>query len=412
MKMFGLLVLVFVAGLWLANTAHARPEGCELRDGRLYVNGEWVFLKIGKPLRNFSDAAACDALIADLDTLKGKQYNCLELNCYWHHLDTDGDGVIDVSLEPLARLVNAIEAKGMFPCLSVETYGVGGGNIARGFWEAHPDAVAVNADGKAVSDTEYKFGSIVPSQFHPAYLEKSRAFIRNLVAALPHEKFLYFETTVEPQYIGNQNIDYSPAARSAYEAWLDANTLDGPAFPASFPVPNAFRKDPAWNRFRAEALAAWVNGDADAIRAVAGPDAWIAVDYLETGGFEMRNRNGDSRRFLECLRDIAVVQVNWHWHLRRRGPNTVAYDNLRALDRDWAISEHMTLNGSDFRPEEVGDILRNALAQGTRFGWEFVTVSPSTGGDFALYNDDWSPKPLIAEVDNNWAAWMDDVRPK
>lgn len=412
MKMLRLFVLVFVLSLCLANTGYARPEGCELRNGRLYVNGEWVFLKIGKPLRNFGDAAECDALIADLDTLKEKHYNCLELNCYWHHLDTDGDGVIDVSLEPLSRLVNAIEAQGMFPCLSVETYGVGGGNIAKGFWEAHPDAVATNSAGKAVSDTEYKFGSTVPSIFHPAYLEKSRAYIRNLVEALPHEKFLYFETTVEPQYIGNQNIDYSPAARSAYEAWLHANTLDGPTWPTSFPIPREFLKDPTWNRFRAEALAAWVNGDADTIRSVAGPDAWIAVDYLETGGFEMLNRNGDSRRFLECLRDIAVVQVNWHWHLNKRGPNTVAYDNLHSLGRTWAISEHMTLNGSDFRPKEVSDILRSTFVHGTRFGWEFVSVSPSTGDNFALYNDDWSPKPLIAEVDDNWDAWMDAARKK
>lgn len=412
MKMLRLFVPIFVLCLCLANTAHARPEGCELRHGRLYVNGEWVFLKIGKPLRNFGDAAACDALVADLDTLKEKHYNCLELNCYWHHLDTDGDGVIDVSLEPLTRLVNAIEAQGMFPCLSVETYGVGGGNIAKGFWEAHPDVVAINAAGKAVSDTEYKFGSTVPSIFHPAYLEKSRAYIRNLVEALPHEKFLYFETTVEPQYIGNQNIDYSPAARSAYEAWLDANNIDGPTWPTSFPIPREFLKDPTWNRFRAEALAAWVNGDADTIRAVAGTDAWIAVDYLETGGFEMGNRNGDSRLFLEHLRDIAVVQVNWHWHLGKRSPNTVAYNNLRSLERDWAISEHMTLNASDFRPEEVGDILRGTFAHGTRFGWEFVSVSPSTGDNFALYNDDWTPKPLIAEVDDNWDAWMDAVRPK
>lgn len=289
---------------------------------------------------------------------------------------------------------------------------MGGGNIAKGFWEAHPGAAAVNSQGEAVSDTEYNFGSDVPSIFHPAYLEKSRKYIRNLVAALPHEKFLYFETTVEPQYIGNQNIDYSPAARVAYEAWLEANSIEGPAWPESFPIPGAFAGNATWNRFRAEALSAWVNGDADTIRGVAGADAWIAVDYLETGGFEMRNRNGDSRRFLEGLRDIAIVQVNWHWNLRRRAPNSVAYENLRAIGRDWAVAEHMTLNGSDFQPKEVAGILRNTLAQGTRFGWEFVNVSPSTDSNFDLYHDDWSPKPLMAEVDANWNAWMERVREK
>jgi len=72
----------------------------------------------------------------------------------------------------------------------------------------------------------------------------------------------------------------------------------------------------------------------------------------------------------------------------------------------------MTLNGSDFRPKDVGDILRSTFVHGTRFGWEFVSVSRSTGDKFALYNDDWSPKPLIAEVDNKWDAWIDAVRSK
>ena len=66
--MLRLLVPIVVVGLCLADAAIARPEGCELRDGRLYVNGEWVFLKIGKPLRNFVRFAACDALIAQLGT--------------------------------------------------------------------------------------------------------------------------------------------------------------------------------------------------------------------------------------------------------------------------------------------------------------------------------------------------------
>ena len=138
---------------------------------------------------------------------------------------------------------------------------MGGGNIGKGFWEAHPDAVAINATGKAVSDTEYKFGSIVPSIFHPAYLEKSRAYIRNLVEALPHEKFLYFETTVEPQYIGIQNIDYSPAARNREACRV--NNLDGPTGRV---LPSA-GSSITWNRFRAKPWRRG-SGDADTIRAV------------------------------------------------------------------------------------------------------------------------------------------------
>jgi hypothetical protein len=296
----------------------------------------------------------------------------------------------------------------------VETYGVGGGNIPADFWRRHPDAVAINAKGEKVADTEYGFGSGVPSLFSPDYLRASRAFIRELVAGLPHQRILYYETTVEPQYIGNQNLDYTPHARLAFEAWLDDNGMNGPAWPESFPVPESFQKDPVWNRFRAEALAAWIDADAAVIRSVAGSDAYIAVDYLETGGREMVNRNGDSMVFLRSLTCADIVQVNWHWHLRTRAPNQVAYDNvhtvMRQTGRDWVVTEHMTLNGSDYPPEEVEPMLENTLNQGTRFGWEFVSVTPSSGGAFAMYHDDWSAKPLIAEVDENWDAWMERVR--
>lgn len=399
------------AALLAVTAACARPGGVELRDGRLYVDGEHRFLKIGKPLRDFADPAACGQLIRDLPILAAKGYNALELNCYWHHFERDGDGRLDRSAEPLARLIEAIAAAGMFPCLSVETYGVGGGQIPPGFWERHPEALAINSDGKPVSDTEYGFGSAVPSLYDADYLAASRAFIANLTQALPHERILYFETTVEPQYIGNQAIDYGPAARAAYEAWLARTGADGPAWPEGFPVPAEFVEHPVWNQFRAEYLAGWVNGDAAAFRSVAGDDAWIAVDYLETCGGEMRRRNGDSATFLRHLGTADIIQVNWHWHLGRRAPNQCAYDHVRAImaetGRDWAISEHMTFNGSDYRPDEAEAMLRNTLAQGTRFGWEFVSVSPSSADAFSLYHDDWSPKPLIAVVDERWQEWLE-----
>jgi Beta-galactosidase len=386
------------------------PPLRELRDGRLYVDGTWVFLKIGKPLRDFANAGSVDQLIKDLPVVHAKGYNALELNCYWHHFDQDGDGSIDKPLAPLRRLIDAIDSQGMYPCLSVETYAVGGGTIPAGFWERNPEAAAVNAEGKEVRDTEYRFGTAVPSQFAPAYLEASRRYIRNLVQGLPHEKLLYYETTVEPQYIGNQSLDYSAHARRAYESWLDAEGVEGPEWPGAFPIPDAFRTHPVWNRFRAEALAGWVNGDASAFRDVGGKDAWIAMDYLETAGPEMPNRNGDSVRFLKHLSGIDIIQVNWHWHLGSRSPNLTAYENVRAAGRNWAITEHMTLNGSDYTPDEVAPMLRNTLKNGTRFGWEFVTVSPGTGSAFSLYNDDWSPKALIAEVDEKWEEWLAEVK--
>ena len=163
-------------------------ERWELRDGRFYDDGEWVFLKIAKPLRNFGNKSQVDQLIAALDVLQAKNYNCLELTCYWHHFDPEGDGEISVSLEPLNRLIHAIWERGMYVSVGVETYAVGGGVIPAGFWESYSDSVAVNSDGEEVYDTEYGFGSRVPSLFSPVYLEYSRRFIRNLTASIDHVK--------------------------------------------------------------------------------------------------------------------------------------------------------------------------------------------------------------------------------
>lgn len=408
-------IMLFVAAtvLFAVNTPTAATSRPELKDGRVYVDGEHVFLKVAKTLHDFGQANFCDRLIEDLDILQEKHYNTIALTAYWHHFDRTGDGTVDVSTEPLRRLINAIRERGMFVGFAVETYGVGGGTLPDRFWRQYPDAVAINGAGKPVSDTEYGFGATVPTLFSPDYLKASRAFIRNITAALDTDQILYFETTVEPQFIGNQDIDFSDHARAAYEKWLTENNADGPSWPESFPVDESFTRHPVWNRFRAEALADWVNRDAAVFREVAGPDAWIAVDYLETGGLEMYRRNGDSKTFLRKLTCADIIQVNWHWHLGNRSPNDIAYENVRAVmketDRNWAIAEHMTLNGSDFRPEEVPEILRNALRQGTRFGWDFVNVTANTDDFFAMYHDDWSPKPVMAEVDDNWDAWLTEI---
>src|SRR3546814_19773455 len=72
--------------------------------------------------------------------------NVIEINCYWHHFDQDGDGVPDVSLEPLSRLINTIYAKGMMPCLAVDTYAVGGGQMPAGFWDRRSEARRVGKE--------------------------------------------------------------------------------------------------------------------------------------------------------------------------------------------------------------------------------------------------------------------------
>ena len=55
----------------------------------------------------------------------------------------------------------------------------------------------------------FNVGSTVPSLFSPDYLKASRNFIRNITKAVQHEKMLYFETTVEPQFMGNHALDWS-----------------------------------------------------------------------------------------------------------------------------------------------------------------------------------------------------------
>jgi len=401
-----------------------------LKRGRLFVDGEYRFLKIGKPLRDFGNRVEVEQLIADLDILKAKNYNCIELNCYWHHMDRDGDGVVDVDIEPLKRLIDEINARGMFASLSVETYGVGGGQIPEGFWKAYPDSVAVGVEGKPVSDEEYGFMSKVPSLYSKDYLRVSRSYIADLASRLDSSKILYYETTVEPQYIGNMWIDYSADARAEYEAWVSERNPDAQPFPGTLPIPQAFVYDPGWNRFRAEWLAGWVSGDAAAVRKAVGDDVWVACEYLDAEESTMLARCGDPIVFLQGLQTIDIIQVNWHWHYANRAPNLKAYQRVKVAMEltgcDWVVTEHMTINGTDYREDEMRELLVNTIRNGSQFGWEFVDVAadlddPSVPegevvpgnfkpAHFSVYDKDWNPKPPMAVVEDNWDYWMEMIR--
>lgn len=388
---------------------------CELKDGRLWVDGVWKFMKTGKPLRNFADEKDVDGLIADLPVLKKKGYTNLSLNCYWHHFDFSGEGEIGVSLEPLRRLIDEINGHGMFASLSVETYGVGGGRIPEGFWKRHPEAVAVDSHGNEVSDTEYGFGAKVPSIFNDDYLRCSRNFIRNLCDGLNDRDFLYFETTVEPQYMGTRKLDYSKSAKEKFEKVKDKYpatlNLTGIRDPGDI---EAIATENAWETFRAASLAEWVNGDAETFRKAFAPkNIWLAVDFLYADRASMKNRLGDPFLFLKSL-NADIIQVNWTWHLGRRNPNLEAYAVLnqanKNFNKNWVVTEHMTINGSDYHVEDMEALLRNTIKNSTNFGWEFVNIAP--GGDFSVYNADWSPKPTMAVVENNWERWMGEIRGK
>lgn len=390
----------------------------KIENGKFYFNGEWKFLKIAKPLINFSSAEAVDRFIPSLDILRSKYYTAIELNCYWHHFDMDGDGVPDKSLAPLNKLIDAIYERGMYPCLSIETYAVGGGTIPEGFWERYPDAFAINEKGEKVTDTEYGFGSKVISIFHPGYRATAHTFIKSLAKGIDTKKILYFETTVEPQYMGAIALCYSDAARDEYRKWRVINQITdtGSEMPSAFPIPGSFIKNETWNKFRAQFLAKWVNDDAAAYREIAGKNAYVAVDYLDANEKEQYLRMGDPVEFLRHLTAANVIQVNWTWYFPDNKPNQKAYDRVwqvnNEMKKDWAISEHMTFNGSDFvnySSKELENILENTLQQGTRFGWEFVSITPGSEESFSLYNDDWSPKRVMAMVDDHWGYWLHRV---
>jgi hypothetical protein len=407
---------------------HPYKEGHRLVGGRLEVHGQAKFLKTGKPLRNYGDPGEVNQLMRDLPIIAGKGYDNLAINCYWHHFNPSGDGRIEVSLDPLRQLLEAVREHGMYASLSVETYGVGGGQIPAGFWERHPEAVAVNHEGHAVRDTEYGYNTAVPSLFSRAYLEASRHYMRNLVAGLGAEHFLYFETTVEPQFMGGQWLDYSEMARSAYESWAKQHEeLEPLPFPDAFPIGPAFVESRAWNCFRARQLAEWIDGDALALKAGAGGKAlWIATDYLDAEEPTMMRRLGDPIELLQRLRHVNILQVNWSWCNIERRPNRKAYERvhqaIREHGKEWAVTEHMTINGTDYFPEDIEGLLLNTLANGTRFGWEFVDIGPDTDdpttkpnqvlpGDFkpqhfCLYDAEWNPKPTMALIESDWDRWM------
>ena len=66
--------------------------------------------------------------------------------------------------------------------------------------------------------------------------------------------------------MGEYNLCYSDAAKRAYAEWRTANGISDAAskMPEGFPIPQEFIENETWNKFRAQSLADWVNGDAAA----------------------------------------------------------------------------------------------------------------------------------------------------
>src|SRR5690606_9379193 len=178
-------------------------------------------------------------------------------------------------------------------------------------------------------------------------------------------------------------------------------------------LPISFIEDPIWNKFRAQFLANWINEDIEAFREIAGKNAYCAVDYLDADEGSMIKRNGNPEEFLANINSANIIQINWSWYFPDDKPNQKAYDRVHSINKkynkNWTIAEHMTFNGSDFNhfsKERLNEILLNTLAQGNKFGWEFVSIENSTQGSFSMYNDDWSPKKPMSVVDDNWDNWL------
>jgi hypothetical protein len=219
--------------------------------------------------------------------------------------------------------------------------------------------------------------------------------------------------------MGTINLCYSDYAKKAYQLWRTENNITDreSEMPQSFPVPESFIRNETWNKFRAQALANWINEDAAAYREIAGAKAYIAVDYLDANEAEQARRDGNPVEFLTALTAANIIQVNWSWYFPDNSPNQKAYDRvwqvMEQTGRDWAVSEHMTFNGSDFTQytaTQLEKILENTLVQGTRFGWDFVSVTNGSDADFSLYNNDWSPKRVIGLVDNHWGYWLQRIK--
>jgi hypothetical protein len=440
-----LTLCVGVGILEAAETSSTQPsvrrvapnETWEMRQGRFYRNGQWVFLKTGKLLRPFDQSGTADGVIAEIDVMVDRlNYNNFSLNIYPHAFDADADGRVDVdkvvAWQGIGRILDHCWQRGIFASLSFETYNVGGGGVPSELFKRHPEVAAVNALGEPARDVEYggEHGKQVPSIFHPIYLTWSRDFIRTFIAGLGRERasrLLFVETTVEPQYMGKCEVgdkkmqramlDFSDAARTAYEQWraaLPENDRRRTAF--TWPSTQAQRNEAignqVFNEFRAWALAQWVNGDIEAIRSVA-PGVFVAVDY--NGRFDDDDtqfaRIGDHLLFLKSLQGVDIIQVaphTWHW-------GNSSWEEVHRVNQDdrkgWAISENITISGaSPDNDQETTRILDDTLLYGTRWGWECVNAGNAhERNHFYLYNRDWS-SPVADVIEGpNWDRWLKKI---
>ncbi len=411
----------------------SRPDFWSIRNGRFFVDDQWVFLKSGKLLRNFGGATSAGQFIADINVMIDQlYYNHVSINIYPDQFDTTADGRVDpnrlAGLEVIKQLIDHCWARGVFVSLNFETYNVGGGGVPAKLFQVYTNIVARNALLEEARDIEYSGvnGRRVPSIHHPYYLKWSRDFIRNFLRAIGDERasqLLYVETTVEPQYLGKNNVDadqrraaldYSESARLAFEEWRSALPALDPRLAFTWPTNQAQRDSSIgnthFNKFRGEALGRWVTGDIEAIRSVV-PNVYIAVDYNHRFDDPNRLRMGDPDTFLGAVEGANLIQIAPHaphW-------GTVSWDDVIRVNnqkqKGWAISEHMTANGGFPQDDsQMTAFLNNTLARGTRWGWDFVNIANNFPNDiFHLYHPNWTSSVLDIIEGANWNAWLTKI---
>ncbi|MFN7138877.1 MAG: hypothetical protein ACK4UN_06030, partial [Limisphaerales bacterium] len=346
--------------------------------------------------------------------------------------DTTADGFVDPGrqsgLQVIKDLIDHCWARGIFVTLSFETYNVGGGGVPAKLFQLYPDIVARNALLEEARDIEYSGanGKRIPSIHHPRYLKWSRDFIRNFLRAIGDERasqLLYVETTVEPQYLGKNNVDadqrraaldYSEPARIAFEAWRDALPVGDPRRAFTWPTTQAQRDssigNSTFNQFRGESLGRWVTADIQAIRSVV-PDMYIAVDYNHRFDDPNYLRMGHPDTFLGAVEGADIIQIAPHaphWGLTSWS-DVHRVNNQKS--KGWAISEHMTANGGfPTVDSEMTAILNNTLSRGTRWGWDFVNVANNYPSDiFHLYHPNWTSSVLDIIEGTNWNSWLGKI---
>ncbi|MHB0998483.1 MAG: carbohydrate binding domain-containing protein [Armatimonadota bacterium] len=384
--------------------SHAR-----IKDNHLEMDNTATFLKTAQLAADF-----CNENLVGMGyptQFAAKGYTAAKVISYWFHFET-ANGTYG-STTNVNNYINDCYNRGMDLGMTFETGNVGGGAVPEWMFNSYP-CQSYNSSGQPAIDTEYGTNFKVQSISSDAFLHKSRGWMTWMLRQVDKTKIRWYETAVEPQYIGNQWLDYSAPAYEKWRLWLAwrytisyLNSQWGTSYTNydQIPMPTS-SSDPKWNTWmvwRAYELANWINGDTQTIRNLVGEEALVAVDALIVSN--MGQRMGDQNRVMNAI-NPNIFQVNWHWF------NRAAYDtgyNLCvpiARTKNQAISEHMTLNNSDYVSADVDAILRHTLTKGNKFGWEFVNMRPTTSDSFALYYDNWAPKPLINVVDSNNAYYM------